>query len=117
MKKLEGNGLWQSSRMMLFEHRDAILSKQEQKQRQTRPILDEQETERIAEKLSQAYHSGATVQIQVYGEYGNQQVEGSISRIDAQLQRLRIQHMWITLADIVEAAIVSPAEDIEGLVP
>ncbi|NMO94609.1 YolD-like family protein [Paenibacillus lemnae] len=104
MKKLTGNGLWESSRMMLFEHKDAIISKQEHKQIQKRPVLDEQQTERIAEKLSQAYRSKQQVQVLVFGDYGSSRMRGMISRIDPQLQRIRLGNTWISLSDILDVS-------------
>ncbi|UNK20259.1 YolD-like family protein [Paenibacillus sp. N3/727] len=103
MKKLTGNGLWESSRMMLFEHRDAILAKQEQKHKQEHPFLDEQQVEWIAEKLSLAYHNKGAVQLQVFGEYGDYNVTGMVDRIDSFKQRIYIHGSWIPLCDILEA--------------
>lgn len=104
MKKLTGNGLWESSRMMLFEHRDAIIAKQEEKHRQPHPLLDEQQAERVAEKLSLAYQNKQPVQLTVFGEYGDYNVTGTITRIDPFRQRVFIRETWIPLADILEAA-------------
>lgn len=46
-KKLEGNGLWESSRMMLPEHKETIIYKQHEEGRKQRPELDAQEIELI----------------------------------------------------------------------
>lgn len=104
MKKLMGNGLWESSRMMLFEHRDAILAKQEQMHKQEHPFLDEQQMEWIAEKLSLAFHNRGAVQLKVFGELGDYNVTGMVTRIDSLQQRIYIQGSWIPLYDILEAA-------------
>ncbi|SEM37109.1 YolD-like protein [Paenibacillus sp. cl141a] len=102
MKKLTENGLWESSRMMLFEHRDAILEKQGEKHKQTHPLLDEQQVQWIIEKISTAYRSKETIQLQVYGEYGNYAVNGRISRINTLNERLLVGDTWINLVDILE---------------
>ncbi|WP_235440072.1 YolD-like family protein [Paenibacillus sp. DMB20] len=73
------------------------------KHRQEHPLLDEQEAERIAEKLSIAYHDKQEVQLRVFGEYGDYSVTGMISRIDSLRQRVHIQDAWIPLGDILEA--------------
>ncbi|WP_340014636.1 YolD-like family protein [Paenibacillus sp. FSL K6-1318] len=42
MGKLEGNGIFESSRMILPEHREAMLRHQKEQQRRGKPIMDEQ---------------------------------------------------------------------------
>jgi hypothetical protein len=39
-KKLEGNGLWESSRMMLPEHKSRIRKNERETQRRIKPVLD-----------------------------------------------------------------------------
>jgi hypothetical protein len=50
-KKLELNGLWESSRMMLPQHKEAAIKRKES-QRILRPIRDEQEIQNISAVLS-----------------------------------------------------------------
>lgn len=42
-KKLEGNGLWEGSRMILPEHKRRIIQDEQQQMKKERPVLDEQE--------------------------------------------------------------------------
>ncbi len=42
-KKLQGNGLWESSRMMLPEHKETIIQHRYEFGRRSRPTIDEQE--------------------------------------------------------------------------
>lgn len=51
-KKLEGNGLWESSRMMLPEHKEAINRQQNKEGRKVRPTLDAQEIELMENVLA-----------------------------------------------------------------
>lgn len=44
-KKLEGNGLWESNRMMLPEHKEAIIRQQHEEGRKAKPTPDSQELE------------------------------------------------------------------------
>jgi hypothetical protein len=56
-KKLNDNGLWESSRMMLPEHKEEILNhhdRQKWEQENKRPELDEQELERIGFQLQES---------------------------------------------------------------
>lgn len=45
--RLKDNGLYESSRMILPEHREAWLAQCEQQERRGKPVLDEQEYQRI----------------------------------------------------------------------
>lgn len=59
-----GNLLWESSRMMLPEHREQLLAKrhrEEWQERNRRPNLDEQELERINRRLAEAVRMGGVV--------------------------------------------------------
>ncbi|GAB6929759.1 hypothetical protein JCM10914A_37420 [Paenibacillus sp. JCM 10914] len=102
MKKLTGNGLWESSRMMLFEHRDAIIEKQGTMHKQAHPLLDEQQAQWIAEKISDAYQNKRQIQLLVYGVYDHYTVRGVISRINTANERLFISDTWINLSDVLE---------------
>lgn len=50
-KKLSNNGLWESSRMMLPQHKEALLRHQHEQHRQERPLLDEMVWEDISSRL------------------------------------------------------------------
>lgn len=51
-KKLELNGLWESSRMMLPQHKESAIRNQRESQRISRPIRDVQEIQQISAVLS-----------------------------------------------------------------
>ncbi|MGZ9584725.1 YolD-like family protein [Paenibacillus marinisediminis] len=104
MKKLSGNGLWESSRMMLFEHRDAILEKKSQKSYKARPSFDEQFWESLIEKLSDAYQAQLSVQVRIYGKLQDDTQTGIISHIDPITQRIKLNGKWIRVTDIVEVS-------------
>lgn len=105
MKKLSGNGLWESSRMMLFEHRDAIIDKQAQQLQKQRPMLDEQQLEAIAERIGSAYAQQKPIQLRVYRAIQDEELSGIITHIDVLNKRIRLENScgWIQLADILEA--------------
>ncbi|MFK4302332.1 hypothetical protein ABH892_002436 [Paenibacillus sp. RC254] len=42
-KKLEGNGIWESSRIIIPEHKEAYLKLMKDRQRRGKPELDDQE--------------------------------------------------------------------------
>ncbi|PZD93265.1 YolD-like family protein [Paenibacillus sambharensis] len=111
MKKLTGNGLWESSRMMLFEHRDSLLDREAGKTKKRRPELDEQHLEVIAEQISAAYTGRQTLHATLYEEYGERQLSGSVTGVDPLRQRVRIGDSWIPVADILEVRIEDATGD------
>ncbi|WP_245583106.1 YolD-like family protein [Paenibacillus daejeonensis] len=54
VEKLEGNGLWESSRMILPEHRTRHKEQRRLLQRRDRINLDEQELEQMQECLAES---------------------------------------------------------------
>ncbi|MDK8193786.1 YolD-like family protein [Paenibacillus sp. UMB7766-LJ446] len=50
--KLDDNGVFEGSRMILPEHRDAYVAHMHELNRKDRPVLDEQEWQLIGERLT-----------------------------------------------------------------
>ena len=99
-KKLTGNGLWESSRMMLPEHKETIVQRNKRLTVKRMPILDEQEWEQINEGLSQAYEERQEISIVIFGEWENQVVTGVITKFDR--DRLMIAGQWVKAREIVD---------------
>lgn len=109
-KKLQGNGLWESSRMMLPEHKEAILRSNQQLKSKLRPVLDEQETEGIVRNLSESLRHGREVSLTVYGEFSDERMTGVVKAFDPAIRRICLQgpaepagKVWICLEDIMSA--------------
>lgn len=49
-----GNMLWESSRMFLPEHKEALMQRKEEKRKVSKPILDEQELAVMDETICEA---------------------------------------------------------------
>ncbi|MDO3411890.1 YolD-like family protein [Saccharibacillus sp. CPCC 101409] len=80
-KKLEGNGLWESSRMLLPEYRARIERQSRESIRAPRPELHQDALEDIAEALKHSLAAGRAVRLKLHGEYGGEFAEGVV--IDA----------------------------------
>ncbi|WP_397386306.1 YolD-like family protein [Paenibacillus sp. VCA1] len=55
-KKLEGNGLFESSRMILPEHREAYNRYMTHKDLRPKPVIDEQEWQQIGQALQDSFN-------------------------------------------------------------
>lgn len=83
---LRGNLLWESSRMILPEHRRKLLEYREEVQRTTlyrRPDWDEQQLEEFQRILSWAIGEHRNVTLRYYTDDGPRQIEGIVTKIDA----------------------------------
>lgn len=102
-KKLENNGLWESSRMMLPEHKERIIEVNQQLERRTRPILDPQKWEEINERLSEASQTGEEITLVLWDPCENRKISGAIVKLDILARRIFIDGQWVKLASILEA--------------
>ncbi|WP_244919018.1 YolD-like family protein [Paenibacillus dendritiformis] len=105
-KKLSNNGLWESSRMMLPQHKQALLTHQENQNRRERPQLDEQEWEGINSHLQRSMMESEPITLDVYDPFDKRAVRGTVVDIDMLGQRVRIrteneEKRWIRAEDIL----------------
>ena len=107
-KLTEGrNLLWESSRMILPEHKEKIRSRRDEARRggrRERPALDEQQRERIEAALAWSLERGRPIRLELYGPYGNETVEGAVEEVRPDRRQIRVGGRWIGTADIVGAA-------------
>lgn len=99
--KLSGNILWESSRMMLPEHKEAINRFNQSLQTRKRAQLDEQEQELINRALQQSLRHRIALTIHMYDPYEQLSIIGVVDRIDKQLQRFMVDGEWFCLAEVV----------------
>lgn len=79
-KKLERNGLWESSRMMLPQHKESVIRTQRESQRISRPIRDEQEIQNISAVLSLSQMYKKPVILTLYEEFKTRSITGIVAR-------------------------------------
>ncbi|UJF32156.1 YolD-like family protein [Paenibacillus hexagrammi] len=100
-KKLTNNGLWESSRMMLPEHKLRIQEASQVLGKLALPELDEQEQEEIGRQLAAAVSGGTPVELVIYGEYGHRSLRGRIEKTDYLSGRVQLSGEWIRVRDIL----------------
>lgn len=101
--KLEGNGLWESSRMILPEHKEAYLQFNQELKRKERQELDEQERERISTAIQGSLRHRKSVTLRLFDPLEDLQVIGVVERIDSHLMRLKVDGEWFRIEDITGA--------------
>ena len=98
--KLEGNGLWESSRMMLPEHKGSIIQKAHEQKQRKRIYLDDQELDIINDALQQSLWQRVPITIKMYHLYEELLIVGVVERIDRPIGRLKVNGEWFILGDI-----------------
>ena len=99
-KKLEGNGLWESSRMMLPEHKTAINKQTEVNKHRERIHLDEQEWEAVARAVGESLQNRRLVSIRLFHPIEALKVIGIVDRIDELRGRFMVDGEWFPIKDI-----------------
>ncbi|GIQ64714.1 hypothetical protein PACILC2_32820 [Paenibacillus cisolokensis] len=83
-KKLQGNGLFESSRMMLPEHKEAYILHQQNLRKNPPPQLDDQEMERISMLIAESMQLRKEVILVLFGEFNVTEITGVVTKIDLQ---------------------------------
>ena len=101
------NLLWESSRMMLPEHKERINSHRDSLKRKARPVLDEQEMEELALKVGESLETGRPITLKLYGEVEDREMTGVVTKVDPQAGRIRLRtaqgDAWADMRDVIGA--------------
>ncbi|MNI71520.1 YolD-like protein [compost metagenome] len=121
-KKLEQNGLWESSRMMLPQHKESAIRNHKKIHRIERLVLDEQEVHRISATLSRSQMYKKTIQVTIYDVYTPRTLTGIVTR--SQHSDFRLDTVdplsgladweWISYKDVLRAELSTVWEEQEG---
>lgn len=96
---------WESSRMVLPEHREAILEYRKDLNKKQKPDMDEQELQEIDRKLRDSMQWKQPVSIIIFGEFEDRELSGEITYVDPYLKRVKVEfedgYEWVDLVDVV----------------
>lgn len=105
-KLTEGQNLmWESSRMMLPEHKAELHRYNKRKDIKALPTLDEQAIEIIFSSIMASYTSKTPITLELYGEYESRTITGVVSKVDHIHQQLKViledDFEWIEFTNII----------------
>ncbi|WP_336775320.1 YolD-like family protein [Paenibacillus sp. MMO-58] len=104
-KKLSGNGLWESSRMMLPEHKERINQHMKELTRKKRPTLHEDEWEIILNNIGESLYERKTLEIHLFDPYGDRILTGVVSDVAYHLKRFKVEEEgaseWVDFRELV----------------
>ncbi|MDT8861617.1 YolD-like family protein [Alkalihalobacillus sp. MEB130] len=85
------NVLWESSRMFLPEHKEALMQQKQQKRKVAKPELDEQELEEIGTVVLDSLKHELAVQITYWEDGQFHELIGTIDRIDWHSKKVKVR--------------------------
>ncbi|OEH94545.1 YolD-like family protein [Bacillus solimangrovi] len=100
------NLMWESSRMMLPEHKQRIQQHQKELLKRNRVILDEQRLAEFSQIISDALNQNSLIKIQVFHPYHDSYFTGKIERILLEHKQIKLVNSndveWINFNDIID---------------
>lgn len=110
-KKLQSNGLWESSRFIGPELKEAVRLQQRELKRVPRTVLDVQEIQLISAMLSQSQIYKKIIQLTLYDEYLSRTISGIVTRSQRDSFRIdtvdpfsgAVDWEWINYMDVMKA--------------
>ncbi|MFC4387188.1 YolD-like family protein [Gracilibacillus marinus] len=108
---LGSNILWESSRMMLPEHKEVLVKHQQQLNKKKKPIVDEQQLEEFSLVIQEALEYDFPVAVRLFHPYREDMKIGKIKKIDMFTHELQLicqeGIIRINVQDIVHLSITN----------
>jgi hypothetical protein len=108
--KLNDNGVFEGSRMILPEHREAYVAHMQELNRREKPILDEQEWQLIGQALMESYQERVSVTLTIFDPFDDTIMRGVVESIDQRRKEIKFvrgeeDYSFISFKNIVAASI------------
>ncbi|WP_442600483.1 YolD-like family protein [Paenibacillus sp. KN14-4R] len=84
------NGLWESSRMIIPQHKSMMLDYARDKQRKTKSEFDEQGLQEINYAINQSLQYRHPVELSLYDSFEDLKVIGVVVKVDIHAKRIRV---------------------------
>jgi hypothetical protein len=124
VKKLEGNGMWSSSRMMLPEHVEQILIQNKGIKKLIKPELDEQNVLLIDQAIYGSLKQNRVVTLTIFDVWGHETVVGTVIKIVPGIKQIKVllwdpyaiedECTWLFMGNILKAELREIEEWDEG---
>ncbi|MFT8320147.1 MAG: YolD-like family protein [Bacillus sp. (in: firmicutes)] len=104
------NLMWESSRMMLPEHKQVLQRHQKELTKKTKPIMDEQQIALFSMYITRSIEQGLTLKIQLFHEYEDVYFIGKVQKILVERKEIKISHAkgseYIGLDEMIDIQIM-----------
>ncbi|MFD2612943.1 YolD-like family protein [Paenibacillus gansuensis] len=106
------NLLWESSRMMLPEHKEQILQHRSRLEHKEKPVLDEHRLQELSQAITDAMMHGWAATVTLYDPVEPQSVTGRVLTIDPLGRKLILswdgEKRSVPLSDIMDITMSEP---------
>ena len=109
-KKLEGNGLGESSRMIMPEYGRHIIADHHNQEIRNKPELDPLAWDEIHQLVAKSIEDHSAITLTMFDSNENKVIEGIATRIDKQLNQNKMRwpnddYDWIKIDNIISASL------------
>ncbi|MFB5761075.1 YolD-like family protein [Paenibacillus medicaginis] len=109
-KKLNGNGIFEGSRFILPEFREAYEAQMREQERRGKPALDDQEMQLIEQALIESYNRRVPITVVVFNPFDDEELRGIVTSVNTSLREVKLIRgdedcSWIKLEEIISATI------------
>ncbi|MCP1306960.1 YolD-like family protein [Paenibacillus tyrfis] len=106
--KLSGNGIWESSNMMIPQHRERSVQQERETEKQVRPELTEDEQRELFGRLRSSWSNTLKVTVTFYDGRQYREISGIVSEMDQLYVKLELERRWMLLnfADVAGAEFI-----------
>lgn len=108
--RLGENGIYESSRMIMPEHREAYNALLEEQKRRGKPDLDEQALREIEYALIESYNHRIPVELIVFNPFEDEQIVGTVVYVNSGTKEVELllsngeERKRVQLAEITSAS-------------
>jgi hypothetical protein len=108
--KLSANGVYEGSRIILPEHREAYVKAMSEQERRGKPVLDEQEIQLIEAAIFESYQECKSITVTVFNPFDDEELRGVVTSIDKPNRRIKLvrgeeDYSWPRIEEIIKASI------------
>ncbi|WP_163536604.1 YolD-like family protein [Gracilibacillus sp. YIM 98692] len=108
------NLLWESSRMMLPEHKQVLQRHQKELNQKSKPTLDEQQMDLLSQMISDAMEQNCIVKVHLFHLYQDKYMIGKIQKTAPERGEIQLSSKnnskWIHFGDILDISFPSNEE-------
>lgn len=100
------NLLWESSRMILPEHKQLLRRHEKEREARVRPQWDEQQIMIFSEQIVEAVMTKQPVTVELFHLYEQLLITGKITKVNQQEQKFELTHLygreWVKVQDLIK---------------
>lgn len=115
-KKLQGNGIWEASRMMLPQHKERINEHRTALQKISKPVLHTDEIEIISQNISLSLANYELIKVKIFGDYENREMQGVVKSVSEISNKFKLEieegYEWVDFDEVLSVELIEYGIDL-----